>query len=55
MSLYNVGECPPIKSGWPAATGHFVTARGGGNIFKEENISRVWEKPATADFAGPKQ
>jgi hypothetical protein len=25
------------------------------NIFKEENISEVWEKPATAEFAGPKQ
>jgi hypothetical protein len=32
-----------------------VTAWGEDNIFKEENIRKVWKKPATADFAEPKQ
>jgi hypothetical protein len=55
MSRYSAGESPPIKAGRPAATPHLVTARGEDNIFKSENISEVWEKPATADFAEPKQ
>ncbi len=55
MSQYSVGESLPIEAGRLAVTSNFVTAWGEDNIFKEENISEVWEKPANADFSRQKQ
>jgi hypothetical protein len=54
-TISSAGEIPPIKAGPPATTTHLLTARGEINIFREkkENISKVWEKSAAADYAGP--
>jgi hypothetical protein len=53
---YSAGESPHIKAGQPAATGQSIgDCMRWRQHLQEENTREIREKPATANFSGPKQ
>jgi hypothetical protein len=55
MSQYSGGESPPMKQGGQRQQHTWWLHVESTTSSRKKNISKVWEKSAAADFAGPKQ